>query len=81
MEIADPLLEQIKTLAAREGTSLRMLIDEGLRSVVAGRISREAQPFRLRDGSFQNGQGLQPGVQWADLSTLAYEDDGGLLPS
>jgi hypothetical protein len=29
---------------------------------------------RLSDGSFKGGHGLQPGVRWEDLSTLAYDE-------
>ena len=41
----------------------------------------EAKPFRLRDGSFPNGQGLQAGLNWPDLTALAYQEEGdSLLP-
>ena len=39
----------------------------------------EAKPFRLRDGSFRHGQGLQRGLNWTDLTALAYQEEGGLL--
>ena len=35
VEIADPLLEQAKAEAHRRGTTLRALIEEGLRRVIA----------------------------------------------
>jgi hypothetical protein len=62
VEIADPLPEQAKKLAAKEGLTLRVLMEEGLRSVLASRQSAPAKPFRLRDGSFKGGDGLQPGI-------------------
>lgn len=77
VEIADPLFKQAKALAAKEGLSFRVLIEEGLRSVVEARTKTASRPFRLRDGSFRNGRGLQAGVKWTDLTALAYEDQGG----
>jgi len=74
VEIADPLFHQTKALAAKEGVNFRTLVEEGLRSVLDARRSAVNQPFRLRDGSFKGGRGLQPGVNWQDLASLAYED-------
>ncbi len=48
------------------------LPEEVLGSVLDARRTA-AQPFRLRDGSFRGGNGLQPGVKWEDLAALAYE--------
>jgi hypothetical protein len=79
VEIADPLFDQAKALATKEGLSFRTLVEEGLRSVVEARASAVSKPFRLRDGSFKGGHGLRAGVKWADLVTLAYEDEGGSL--
>lgn len=76
IEIADPLFNQAKALAAAEGLTLRVLVEEGLRSVVETRTQAKAKPFRLRDGSFRKGKGLQPGVKWQDLTALAYDDEG-----
>jgi hypothetical protein len=36
-------------------------------------IAMQAEPFRLRDGSFRKGKGLQPGVKWQHLTALAYD--------
>ena len=77
VEIADPLFAQAKALAAKEGLTFRVLVEEGLRSVVAARANSKSKPFRLRDGSFKGSRGLQAGVKWTDLATLAYEDEGG----
>ena len=75
VDIADPLFHQAKTLAAKEGLNFRALVEAGLRSVLEDRQSAAAEPFRLRDGAFQGGRGLQPGINWQDLAALAYEDD------
>jgi hypothetical protein len=79
IEIADPLFQQAKALAAKEGLSFRVLVEEGLRSVVETRTNTTSKPFRLRDGSFKGGRGLQAGVKWKDLAALAYENEGGSL--
>ena len=78
VEIADSLLEDARKLAAREGTTLRALMEQGLRHVVAER-RRRAGAFRLRKASFK-GQGLQPGVagaSWERIREMAYESRGG----
>lgn len=77
VEIADPLFQQAKALAASEGLSFRVLVEEGLRAVVEARTNATSAPFRLRDGSFKNGRGLQAGVKWTDLAVMAYEEEGG----
>ncbi len=81
LEIPDPLFNQAKALAAKEGLTFRVLVEEGLRAVVESRKSAAAQPFRLRDGSFKGGRGLRPGVKWKDLTTLAYENEGSAFRS
>lgn len=77
IEIADAVLEDARRLAQREGTTLRALVEQGLRNVVSERRRRGA--FRLRDLSF-DGDGLRPeltGVGWERLRELAYEGRGG----
>ena len=78
VEIADPLFEQARALAAKEGLTFRVLLEEGLRAVVDARTKQASAPFQLRDGSFQGGT-LQPGIKWADLTALAYEGEGDNL--
>ncbi len=79
VEIADPLFQQIKNLASREGLSFRLLVEEGLRTVIQARSATLSKPFRLRDGSFRGGRGLQPRQKWTGLAALAYENEGGSL--
>lgn len=77
IEIADSLLDHAKRVAADEGTTVRALVEQGLRTVLAERGKRAA--FRLRKASFK-GKGLQPGVQdmpWEHIRALAYEGRGG----
>lgn len=77
VEIPDALLEEARRLAAREGTTLRALVEEGLRRAIAER--KQAGAFRLRKVTFQGG-GLQPhvaGAPWERIRDLAYEGRGG----
>ncbi len=76
VEISDPLLEQAKRVAAREGTTVKALIERGLRFVLAER--KRTRVFRLRKATYR-GKGLQPaakGVGWGKLRELAYEGRG-----
>ena len=73
LDLPDPLLREARRVALRERTTLRALVEQGLRQVVAQRQS--AAGFRLRKASFK-GQGLQPGMAdagWDQLRDLAYE--------
>lgn len=76
VEISDALLEEAKRVAARESSTLRELIEEGLRRSIDERGKRKS--FRLRRASYR-GKGLQPGVssEWAELREAAYEGRGG----
>ena len=77
VEISDALLDEAKKLAAREGTSVRNLIEQGLRHVVSDSKPRRA--FRLRKASFK-GRGLSAEARrldWPHLRELAYEGRGG----
>ena len=77
VEIPDPLAEEAKAVARREKTTLRALIEAGLRQVVRDR--RRRVRFQLRDASF-SGQGLQPDFRdgdWQRIREAAYEGHGG----
>jgi hypothetical protein len=76
VEIADALLREARKVAARERTTVRALIEEGLRRIVAER--RRPPAFRLRRATFK-GDGLRrevAGAGWDRLRELAYEDRG-----
>jgi hypothetical protein len=77
LDLPDPLLREARKIAARERTTLRALVEQGLRRIVADRKS--AHPFRLRKASFK-GKGLVPELRdadWDTLRDLAYEGRGG----
>ncbi len=75
VEIADSLFDQAKALAQKEGLSFRILVEEGLRTVLEARTNTPSKPFRLRDGRFRGGKGLQSGIKWANLTSLAYNQE------
>ena len=76
VEISDSLLREARELAAREGVTLRTLVERGLHRVVAE--TKRSPPFKLRRASFK-GTGLQAEVRdasWERLRDLAYEGRG-----
>jgi Arc/MetJ family transcription regulator len=76
IEISDALLSEARRLAERQGTTMRRLVEEGLRRVV--REHRTGKDFKLRKASFR-GRGLQAPLaegQWDRIRELAYEDRG-----
>ena len=77
IHIPDSLLDEARKIANREQTTLKALIQEGLRKVIAEH--RKPARFRLRKASFK-GQGLQPGfvdASWERIRDAAYEGRGG----
>ena len=75
VEITDALLDEAKRVASRESSTLRELIEEGLRRSLDER--RKKKGFRLRRASFR-GKGLQPGVspEWDRLREAVYAGRG-----
>ena len=76
IEISDSLFEEAKKLAAKEGTTVRAYVEQGLRRIVAERQSRGV--FRLCKATFK-GKGLQPGVQdatWERIRETIYQKRG-----
>jgi len=72
IEISDAIFERAKSVAAREGTTVRALVEDGLRQVLR---TRRAAQFRLRDASV-DGQGLTPEFQnagWDKIQEALYE--------
>jgi len=77
VEISDALFEEAKAVASRERTTVRALIEDGLRRVLGERRTGR-QAFVLRQASFK-GRGLQPHVAeggWERLRELTYEGRG-----
>ncbi len=77
IDIPEPLLRDARKLAARKGTTLRALVEQGLRQVLED--SNRSRTFRLRKASFR-GRGLQReprDASWEQLRALTYESRGG----
>jgi hypothetical protein len=76
VEISDALFERARDAAQRDGTTLRALVEEGLRSALERREARSV--YRWPDLSV-GGEGLQPGLEegdWARVRDLVYEGRG-----
>jgi hypothetical protein len=76
VEISDALLEQVRKVAAEEETTVRALIEAGLRRLISERARDKA--FKLRKASFK-GRGLQADLaegSWEQLRDRAYEGRG-----
>lgn len=76
IDLSDALLTRAKRLARQRGTTVRALVEEGLRKVLD-----EQQPgaYRMPDASFGRG-GLVDGLDagdWERIRELAYEGRGG----
>ncbi|MBL7488334.1 DUF2191 domain-containing protein [Frankia sp. AgB1.9] len=74
VDLPDALLREAHDVARAEGTTLRALLEEGLRAVLARR--RSATRFELPDASVA-GNGLRPGfraVGWEHLRAASYSD-------
>jgi hypothetical protein len=72
IELPDALASEAKALAHQQGTTLRELVVDGLRSELERR-SRSTERVDFVFPTF-GGDGLRPGVEWADLVELSYED-------
>jgi hypothetical protein len=76
VELSDGLLREAKRLALKERTSVKALIEQGLRATLAERA--RARGFTLRKASFR-GDGLVSGrslQDWAAIRDLAYSERG-----
>ena len=76
VEIPDAVLEEARRLAIQERTTVRALIVDGLRRVLAER--KRKGRFQLRKASFK-GTGLNPelsGASWERIRDTIYEGRG-----
>ena len=77
MHISDSLFKEARQFAQEELTTLKALVEMGLRKVISERKRREL--FKLRKATFK-GHGLQPhiaGASWDKLHDKIYEGRGG----
>ena len=76
VELPDVLLRDVKKVALREGTTVKALIEHGLRLVVRERLRKGG--FSLRKASFA-GDGLAAGrslQDWAAIRDEIYVERG-----
>ena len=76
MDISDQLLHEAKREAARQGTTLKEVVETALRRLLDD-VSNPAT-FELRDGSI-DGHGAHLGVkegEWECIRGLTYEGRG-----
>ena len=77
VNISDALHEEARKIAGSEKTTVKDLIEEGLRRVISERKRKSS--FHLRRVTFK-GQGLQhhmKGASWEKIREMTYEDRGG----
>jgi hypothetical protein len=77
VNISDSLFEEARKVAHRDRTTLKVLVEEGLRKIISDRKRRKG--FRLRKATFK-GNGLQShlaGASWDQIRELSYEGRGG----
>ena len=77
VHIPDSLLEEARKIASQEQTTIKALIEEGLRRAIDDR--KQKRSFRLRKATFR-GNGLQPDVadaSWEKIRDLSYRGRGG----
>jgi hypothetical protein len=76
IELPEDLLERSKRLARKEGSTLRALIEEGLRLAIRAREQRPRKPFRLQTFG---GDGLTAEFRdagWERIRDEIYRDRG-----
>ena len=76
VEISDELMRSAKNHAAKQQTTLRSLIERGIRLAI--RQDHAKVNFKLRDASVK-GNGLNPeliGKDWGEIRSLIYEGRG-----
>ena len=75
VDIPDALLQRARKVMARRHTTLRALIEEGLRRVLRDDERQEA--FELRDASFRGKAMFAPGASEADVARAIREFNEG----
>ena len=77
VHIPDTILEEARRIAALEHTTVKALVEEGLRRIIDDR--KQKGTFRLRKATFK-GNGLQAdiaGASWEKIREISYEGRGG----
>jgi hypothetical protein len=78
LDITESLLDEARKVAHREGTTLRALVEQGLRRILSEK-KKPGPAFKLRKASLK-GRGLHPemqGATWDQILEKIYEGRGG----
>jgi predicted transcriptional regulator len=68
IEISDALFQSAKTLAQRRRTTLRQIVEEGLRTVLREEQAKDRKPFKLVDASVTGSTVADTDpARWRDL--------------
>lgn len=68
IDLSDALFDSAKKLARQRQTTLRALVEEGLRRVLADAHATGTPAFRLKDASVQGGELLESDPRrWQEL--------------
>jgi Arc/MetJ family transcription regulator len=76
IEIQDDLMQAAKALARKQGTTLKSIIERGIRTTL--KEEQRNSHYELADKSVK-GKGLQADFQqarWADIRDAAYREHG-----
>ncbi|MDR0458370.1 MAG: type II toxin-antitoxin system VapB family antitoxin [Burkholderiaceae bacterium] len=76
IELPEPLFAQARRYAGARNMTMKTLVEQGLRKVMAEK--KDAPKFKLRDGSV-GGNGLTPEFQnasWEQIRDAIYEGHG-----
>lgn len=74
LDISDDLFARSRKLAQREGTTLRAVVEEGLRLALKARAAKPPRSFRFPTHA---GGGFQAGFEmasWSQIRDAIYED-------
>jgi hypothetical protein len=77
IDIPEPLLDQARAEARARGTTLRELVNDGLRALLAAHDAEG--PYRYEPVIFDGELGVAPGVDlanWDEIRALIYERGG-----
>jgi hypothetical protein len=67
LDLADPLFHAAKTMATEQRTTLRALVEEGLRLVMDKRKMDAAKPYKYQDLSVKGEVDFSDPTKWHEL--------------
>jgi hypothetical protein len=76
VDIADPLLMQAKRLASKRGTTLKALMEQGLRQVIADKAQATPYEFVPVTDNMPVAPGSYAEMTWDQMLDVMYEGRG-----